>query len=143
MPPFSIANIAYCQGNVSPIQGEEPLDFWILAVDEIHSFDDEMTKDRSEFLRYDFYSYENISGEVLSDGYFMENKQNQALRKYRYQKKRCQETWPDKPEVLYGKPFDFYESLNEPEIFDVSNLVFRHEWRSYFEHTLGLKPKAN
>ena len=46
----------------------------------------------------------------------------------------CQETWPDKPEILYGAPFEFHESLGEPETFDVSELQFRHEWRAYFEH---------
>ena len=67
MPPFSFANVNFCQGNVSLIQGEEPIDFFVLAVDEVKSFEDEMTKDRSLFLSEDFYSYENINGEVLSD----------------------------------------------------------------------------
>ena len=55
----------------------------------------------------------------------------------------CQETWPDKPEILYGQPFEFYESLGEPQIHDVSGLEYRHEWRAYFEHTLGLRPKVD
>ena len=52
----------------------------------------------------------------------MPHKTEQLLRKYRYQKKTCQETWPDKPEVLYGEPFTFYESQGEPEIHDISHL---------------------
>ena len=46
----------------------------------------------------------------------------------------CQETWPDKPEIMYGAPFEFHEQLGEPESFDVSELHYRHEWRAYFEH---------
>ena len=68
MPPFSFANVAFCQGNVSPIEGEEPIDFWILVVDEIKSFEDELTKDRSWFMREDFYTYEGMKGEILMDG---------------------------------------------------------------------------
>ena len=84
-----------------------------------------------------------MRGDILADGNLMPNKKTQLLRKYRYQKKTCQETWPDKPEVLYGEPFEFHESLGEPENYDIDNLVYRHEFRAYFEDTLGLTPKAD
>ena len=84
MPPFSIANVNHCQGNVSVIEGENPIDFYILAVDEIGSFDHEFAKDRSWFLREDFYSYEDFHGEILADGLLMPNKTTQILRKYQY-----------------------------------------------------------
>ena len=119
MPPFSFANVSFCQGNVSTIEGEEPIDFWILAVDEIKSFEDELTKDRSLFMRDDFYSYEDIKGEILMDSQLLPTGALQTLRKYRYLKKMCQETWPDKPEILYGEPFEFHETQGEPEIHDI------------------------
>ena len=83
MPPFTFANINHCQGNVSPIEGENPIDFYLLAVNEISSFEDEMTKDRSWFMREDFYQYEDFSGEILSDEQLMPIKTKQLLRKYR------------------------------------------------------------
>ena len=64
--PFSIANIAYCHGEVSEIADEKPFDYWVVLVDEVRSFEDELTKDRSLFLRDDFSKYD-IYGEVLAD----------------------------------------------------------------------------
>ena len=65
-PPFSIANVAHCPGVSTPIEVEEPIDFYIAILDEVKSFEDEYTKDRSLFFANDFDKYE-IFGDVLAD----------------------------------------------------------------------------
>ncbi len=64
--PFSIANVAYCPGEVTEIADEKPFDYWVVFVDEVKSFEDELTKDRSLFLRDDLPKYD-ILCEVLAD----------------------------------------------------------------------------
>ena len=66
LPPFSISNVNFCTGTATSIPDEEPFNFWIAIIDEIKSYTDELTKDRSLFLTYDFGNYETF-GEVLSD----------------------------------------------------------------------------
>lgn len=65
-PPFSIANVAHCQGLSTPIEGEAPIDFYVSILDEVKSFEDEYTKDRSLFFANDFDKYD-IFGDVLAD----------------------------------------------------------------------------
>ena len=50
--------------------------------------------------------------------------QHQLLRRYKFQKKKCQESWPGRRDD-YGAPFDFYEMLGEYESFDVSKIHYR------------------
>lgn len=67
--PFSIANVNYCQGVASAIPEEKPFNFWIAIIDEVKSYEDEMTKDRSLFLTFDLGKYDTF-GEVLTDAQF-------------------------------------------------------------------------
>jgi len=46
--------------------------------------------------------------------------------------------WPGKPQQLYGKPYDYYEIQGEPDIYDISELYWRHDWRDYFLNKLKL-----
>ena len=133
--PFSIGNMAQCPGVVTEIDGEEPFDFWLFLIDEVKSFENEYTKDRSQFLAEDFVKHD-IHGEILVDTYLVP--EGELLRKYRYQKKLCKESWPGQAEILYGEDLTFFEQLGEFESFDTSGFEFRQEWRSYFSDTLQL-----
>ena len=66
IPPFAIANVNYCNGVVSEIDGEEPFPYLISLLDNIHRTTDEMTKDRALFFSQDIPHYD-IHGEVLFD----------------------------------------------------------------------------
>ena len=66
IPPFAIANVNYCNGVVSEIDGEEPFPYLISLLDNIHKTTDEMTKDRALFFSQDIPHYD-IHGEVLFD----------------------------------------------------------------------------
>mmetsp|Transcript_31565 Transcript_31565/g.39271 ORF Transcript_31565/g.39271 Transcript_31565/m.39271 type:complete len:124 (-) Transcript_31565:290-661(-) len=84
--PWSIANINQCQGNVIEIEGESPIEHWLIIVDRIENGTNEYWKDRTEFLTYDFGQF-NVLGEILADQTYQEK--GQSLRRYRYVKKQC------------------------------------------------------
>ena len=142
--PWSVANIAYCPGEVTEIPDEKPFDYWVIFVDEVRSFDDELTKDRSLFLRDDFSKYDIIA-EILADAQwfpYAKPEKKQVLHRYTYLKKNCQEMQPDFPTTPYGDPFAFFEIQGEPEVHhETSEFEYRHEWRAYFDQTLNLKVK--
>ena len=58
-----------CPGKASDIEGEEPFDYWLAVIEQVKPYDNEWTKDRSEFLTWDFPNYE-LNGEVLADPTF-------------------------------------------------------------------------
>ena len=69
LAPFSVANVNYCQGTVTEIDGIEPIDYWLVIVDKIDSIDHEYLKERTEFLGYDLNRFD-IMAEVLADSSF-------------------------------------------------------------------------
>lgn len=149
MPPFSLGNVAHCPGVATPIQGEDPFDFYLVIIDQVKSFTEEYTKDRSLFFAEDFDKYD-FMGEMLADPMLLEGSSkigfaqqatSQNLLKYRYQKSMCQEMWPGRTNEPYGKPFVQYEMLGEAELIEISHLEFRQEWRALMEETLGMKLK--
>jgi len=50
----------------TPIEGESPIDFYLSVLDEVKSFSDEYTKDRSLFFSLDYAKYD-MNGEVIAD----------------------------------------------------------------------------
>ena len=77
-----------------------------------------------------------MNGDLLVDDQFSKNL---TFRKYKLQKKMCQETWPGRAgDEPYGEPFEFFEHIGTFETLDVSHLKFRQEWRTFFAETLGL-----
>lgn len=136
MTPFTIGNMASCPGTVTEIEGEEPMNYWLVIIDEVKSFEHEQTKDRSEFLTYDFFKFD-LYGEVLADTQLVP--QGQLLRKYTYQKKHCKESWPGRQGTLYGDNLEFFEMIAPFESFDTSHLEYRQEWRTFFADTLQLQ----
>lgn len=150
MPPFSLANVAHCPGTSTPIEDEDPFDFYLVIIDEVKSFTDEYSKDRSNFLSTDFNKYD-FMGELLADSMLLESSSQfsdgqakggtQNLLKYSYQKGMCQETWPGRGDEPYGKPFVHYEMIGEAEMIEISHLNFRQEWRAFMSETLGFNLK--
>ena len=88
LAPFSVNNVNTCSGKASEIPGVEPIDYWVVAIDEVKHVDDEYEGDRTLFLTYDF-SKLNIMAEVLADPLYVGEKGKQRLHKYRYIKKQC------------------------------------------------------
>ena len=54
-------------------------------------------------------------------------------------RKRCQETWPGRPEVPYGQPFVFYELQGKAKQYDISEVKTRRAWRDFFKDKLSLR----
>ena len=108
MPPFTIANMNYCNGLVSEIEGEEPFPYLISVLDQVGRDTDEMTKDRALFFSKDLSHYDT-RGEVLHDPQLVTGGKGTIIRSYPYHKKMCQEMWPEQPTIKYGEPFEFYE----------------------------------
>ena len=77
--PFVYANRNICPGIESVVAGAEPINFWILIVDEIKKLENEYHRDRAEFVLFDFPKFD-IYGEVLADPELVEKK-GQVLRK--------------------------------------------------------------
>jgi len=46
--------------------------------------------------------------------------------------------WPGRDQEPYGEPFEHFAMLGKAEEFDVSNIVYRQEWRAFMTETLGL-----
>ena len=49
--------------------------------------------------------------------------------------------WPGRDQEPYGEPFQHFAMLGKAEEFDVSNLVYRQEWRAFMTETLGFQLK--
>ena len=83
--PFPVANMAACAGVATEIEGETPIDYILFVIDNAGDVDNEYTKDRTEFLMYDFARYD-FKGQTLVDANYTNR---QLLRRYKYIKKMC------------------------------------------------------
>ena len=141
--------MAHCPGVSTPIEDEEPLDFYLFIVDSVKSFEDEMTKDRSIFFAEDLVKYD-LKCELLADSILLKSAQqlvtsinpagHHELLKYRYQKSMCQEMHPGRDNSPYGEPYEHYQLLGEAEFIDISPVEFRQEWRAFMD-SQGFKLK--
>ena len=66
MPPFAVGHVAYCAGEASPIEGEEPFDWYLFAVPKV-DINNELIKDMPLFIQHDLLKYD-ITSDVLIDG---------------------------------------------------------------------------
>lgn len=130
-------------GITSEIPGETTHEVFLAAFDEAN-WETEDDKNRFNFITKDLAAYD-VTIDVLDDKLFVPKYRNdttsdarQLLRKYKFQKKMCQETVPGKPNQHYGQPYEFYEVQGEFEDYDVGGLETRKEWQSFFSTELGL-----
>jgi len=88
VPPFTIGNVAHCQGTTTEIPGESPMDLWLLLVDKINIYDTDARRERAEFITTQLSAYD-IYADVLSGSLYLPDGEADALRKYKYIKKMC------------------------------------------------------
>ena len=120
LPPFSIGNWNYCQGEASDVDDGLEVDktFILVTTPRLRDTASELMGDTGQFATHDFGKYE-FEGELLNDDQIESNN----VRVNTHKRRKCQAINPNTGEH-YAEPYEYWELVDQ-KIYPMEN-AFRH-----------------